>query len=81
MLTYISYTDRTQRVRLGDAFSTTKMIRAGVPHGSVLGPLLALMYLDGLRYNVTNEILLYAGDTYIHASHTTEDIDVVQDSL
>ena len=74
-------TDRTQRVRVGDAFSTTKMIKAGVPQGSVLGPLLALMYLDGLRHNLTNEILLYADDTSIHASHKTEDIDVVQDSL
>ena len=74
-------TDRTQRVRVGDAFSTTKMTKAGVPQGSVLGPLLALMYLDGLRHNLTNEILLYADDTSIHASHTTEDIDVVQDSL
>ena len=39
------------------------------------------MYLDGLRDKVTNEILLYADDTSIHASHTTEDIDTVQDSL
>ena len=74
-------TDRTQRVRVGDAFSTTKTIRAGVPQGSVLGPLFAVMYLDGLRHKVTNEILLYADDISIHASHTTEDTDVVQDSL
>ena len=39
------------------------------------------MYLDGLRHKVTNEILLYADDISIHASHTTEDIDAVQDSL
>ena len=74
-------TDRRQRVRVGDAFSSTKNIKAGCPQGSVLGPLLALMYLDGLRHNVTNEILLYADDTSIHASHTTDDIDTVQDSL
>ena len=68
-------------MRVGDAFSTTKTIRAGVPQGSVLGPLLAVMYLDGLRHKVTNEILFYADDISIHASHTTEDIDVVQNSL
>ena len=74
-------TDRTQRVRVGNAFSSTRNVKAGCPQGSVLGPLLALMYLDGLRHKVTNEILLYADDTSIHASHTTEDIDTVQDSL
>ena len=73
--------DRRQRVRVGDAFSTTKNIRAGCPQGSVLGPLLALMYLDGLTDKVTNEILLYADDTSLHASHSTDDIDAVQHSL
>ena len=66
---------------MGNAFSETKTIKSGCPQGSVLGPLLALMYLDGLTDKVTNEILLYADDTSLHASHTTEDIDVVQDSL
>ena len=74
-------TDRTQRVRVGDCFSKTQTIKAGCPQGSVLGPLLALMYLDGLTDKVTNEILLYADDTSLHASHSTEDLDTVQDSL
>ena len=46
-----------------------------------MGPLLALMYLDGLKDKVTNNILLYADDTSIHASHTTEDMNIVQASL
>ena len=74
-------TDRTQQVRVGDAFSTAETIRAGCPQGSVLGPLLALMYLDGLTDKVTNEILFYADDTSLYASHTTADIDTVQKSL
>ena len=74
-------TNRTQRVRVGDAHSLTKTINAGCPQGSVLGPLLALMYLDGLTEKITNEILFYADDTSLYASHTTEDIDTVQQSL
>ena len=74
-------TDRTQQIRVGDAFSTAETIRAGCPQGSVLGPLLALMYLDGLTDKVTNEILFYADDTSLYASHTTADIDTVQKSL
>ena len=73
--------NRTQRVRVGDALSVTKTVNAGCPQGSVLGPLLALMYLDGLTDKVTNEILFYADDTSLYASHTTEDIDAVQQSL
>ena len=60
-------TDRTQKVRVADAFSTTETIRAGCSQGSVLEPLLALMYLDGLTGKVTNEILFYADDSSLYA--------------
>ena len=36
--------DRKQRVRINDTFSNSQIINAGCPQGSVLGPLLALMY-------------------------------------
>ena len=39
------------------------------------------MDLNGLKDKVANDILFYADDTSIHASHTTEDIDSVQESL
>ena len=74
-------TNRSQQVKVGDSFSATKTTNAGCPQGSVLGPLLALMYLDGLTDKVTNEILFYADDTSLYASHTTEDLDTVQQSL
>ena len=34
----------TNRVLLGDSYSTTQTINAGFPQGSILGSLLALMY-------------------------------------
>ena len=74
-------TNRQQKVRIGDNVSLTKTISSGCPQGSVLGPLLALMYLNGLTKEVTNDILLYADDTSIHASHDKHDIDAVRQSL
>ena len=79
LTTYLS--DRRQKVRVGDSFSTTKKLEAGCPQGSVLGPLLALMYLDGLANKVTNDVIFYADDTSLYAPHNKDNIDIVQRSL
>ena len=74
-------TDRRQRVRIDDTFSDTKIINAGCPQGSVLGPLLALIYLDGLSTRTHNDILFFADDVSIYASYPTEDFIQAQTSL
>ena len=74
-------TDRRQKVAIGNALSTVKTTNAGCPQGSVLGPLLALMYLNGLNDKTTNNILFYADDTSLYASHSDNDLDDVQTSL
>ena len=73
--------DRKQRVRINDTFSNSQIINAGCPQGSVLGPLLALMYLNGLAERTKNDILLFADDTSLYASHMTDDFEDVQLSL
>ena len=62
-------TDRRQKVRVGDTLLTSVTINAGCPQGSILGPLLALIYLDGLPDKLTNTALLYADDISLYASH------------
>ena len=61
--------NRSQVVRVGSSVSASQEIRAGCPQGSVLGPLLALMYLNDLSDRTENEALFYADDTSLYLSH------------
>ena len=62
--------ERKQKVKVNDSFSPCKMLSAGVPQGSVLGPLLAILYLNELAGTTDNSILMFADDTSLHMPHT-----------
>ena len=55
--------DRKQRVVLPGAVSDWTYIRAGVPQGSILGPLLFLLYINGIVNDIGSNIRLFADDT------------------
>ena len=55
--------NRRQRVVLNGTESDWKGIEAGVPQGSVLGPLLFLIYINDLRENVLSTMELFADDS------------------
>ena len=57
--------DRKQRVVLGSDSSEWAEIKAGVPQGSVLGPLLFLIYINDITAAVKSNIKIYADDTTI----------------
>ena len=70
--------DRKQFVRYKGESSSTIKIECGVPQGSVLGPLLFLIYINDIVDKTKhNNYLLYADDTnifckYEQAEHTND---------
>ena len=55
--------DRRQRVVVDGEVSSWKPVLSGVPQGSVLGPILFLVYIHYLEEGVTGNILKFADDT------------------
>ena len=56
-------TDMRQRVVVDGEVSSWKSVLSGVPQGSVLGPILFLVYINNLEEGVTGTILKFADDT------------------
>ena len=77
-------TTRTQRVQFKNDMSSTRAICFGVPRGSILGPLLFVLYINNLTQCLENcSINMYADDTVMYFTNlcTSEIARVVQDDL
>ena len=57
--------NRYQRVVLNGQVSSWADVKAGVPQGSILGPLFFLIYINDLSENLKSTVKLFADDTSI----------------
>ena len=77
---YTSYlTDRSFIVNVGKESSSPGKLSCGVPQGSILGPLLFLLYVNDMPQAVNSELLLYADDTCL--IYTGKDIQKIEEQL
>ena len=78
-------TDRSQRVLLNGQCSNWQPILAGVPQGSILGPLFFLIYINDLPDGLKSNVKLFADDTSLFsvvknkesASDLTNNLDMI----
>ena len=55
--------NRIQRVVVNGSFSSYKKVASGIPQGSVLGPILFVIFINDLPEVIQTAVRLYAGDS------------------
>lgn len=70
-------TNRQQLVTVNGFSSTLVSVTSGVPQGSVLGPLLFLIYINDIASNISSKISLFADDCVVYRE-VTNSFDLIQ---
>ena len=71
--------NRTFHVSLNSYMSSAGKIICGVPQGSILGPLLFLLYINDMPQAVESDLFLYADDSGLALQH--KDINIMNQQL
>ena len=75
-------TDRTQVVSINGTHSNPRPVVSGVPQGSVLGPVLFLLYINDITDNISSHMRLFADDSVIYREiNTQQDHLALQEDL
>ena len=74
--------NRRQRVLLNGVFSDWSKVQSGVPQGTVLGPLLFLIYINDICEGLSSNIRLFADDCLLYRTiKSSLDVGHFQDDL
>ena len=75
-------TNRRQRVVVEGEISSYKNVLSGIPQGSVLGPLLFILFVNDLPQLVNSELFMFADDIKLFREITSlTDQDILQDDI
>jgi hypothetical protein len=76
-------TNRKQRVAIRGTYSSWTHVKSGVPQGTILGPILFLIYINDISTRAASQIKLYADDTklYREICDKTLDVQILQADL
>ena len=66
-------TNRTQRTKFNDTLSDLLITECGVPQGSILGPLLFIIYINDFSNNIKTDSTIFADDTTLICSGKNKD--------
>ena len=69
-------TNRRQRVVLRGNCSDLSPVISGVPQGTILGPILFIIYVNDISTNITSTVKIYADDTKIYRTINVLDKDI-----
>ena len=73
---------RLQRVKVNSAYSSWGDVSSGVPQGSVLGPVLFIVFINDLPLGIKTNCKLFADDSKIYGKAVTdEDCQLIQEDL
>ena len=74
--------ERFQKVVLDDQASDPVPVLSGVPQGSVLGPVLFLIFINDLPDNIRSSVRLFVDDRVLYRNiKTLTDCQILQDDL
>ena len=74
--------NRKQRVSVNGALSDITDVTSGVPQGSVLGPVLFLLYINDINGNIKSSMRLFADDSIIYRKISSKtDHEILQTDL